>query len=75
MLYFVLFVALLLLCLVFRIAGLLRLSVPLLYVLLVPTVFSGWYYAHRMLAEGIWYAMLVLVALSWMVTIIRRVRG
>lgn len=75
MLYLFLCVALLLLSLVFRIAGLLRLTVPLIYVLVVPTIFSGWYYAHQALAEGIWYGMLTLVALSWAVTIIRRVRG
>lgn len=75
MLYLVLLAALFALGVVFRVAGLFRLSVPLAYVLLVPTVFSGWYYAHRTLAEGIWYAMLVLVALSWVVTVIRRVRG
>ena len=48
---------------------------PLLYALLVPTLFHEWYYAHQTIAEGIWYAMLMMVALSWVVTIVKRVKG
>ena len=57
------------------IAGFFRLTIPLLYALLVPTLFHEWYYAHQTLAEGIWYAMLMMVALSWVVTIVKRVKG
>ena len=57
------------------IAGFFRLTIPLLYALLVPTLFHEWYYAHQTMAEGIWYAMLVIVALSWVVTIVKRVKG
>ena len=59
----------------FRVAGVLRLSVPLLYALIVPTLFHEWYYAHYALANGIWYAMLGLVAVSWVVSVVRWVRG
>ena len=55
-------------------AGVLRLTIPLLYAFLVPTIFHKWYYAHQVLADGIWYGMLALIALSWVVSIIRRVR-
>ena len=65
---------LLLLCLLFRLAARLRLAVPLAYALIVPTLFHQWYYAHYALANGIWYAMLVLAALSWVVSLIRWVR-
>lgn len=58
----------------FRIAGILRLTIPLLYALIIPTIFHEWYYANYVLANGIWYAMLVLVAVSWVVSIVRRVR-
>ena len=44
----------------------LRLSVPLLYGALVITVFRPWYLAHT--------ALVGLVALSWVVTLIRAVR-
>jgi hypothetical protein len=63
-----------LLVLVIRYAGVLRLTIPLLYALVMPTVFHSWFYAHYTLANGIWYGMLGLVALSWVVTIVRRLR-
>lgn len=59
---------LLLLCLLFRLAARLRLAVPLAYALIVPTLFHQWYYA---LANGIWWAMLVLAALSWVAALVR----
>ena len=65
---------LIVLFLLIRYARALRLTVPLLYAFLVPTIFHNWYCAHQSLADGIWYGMLALVALSWIVTIIRRVR-
>lgn len=75
MLALILFIALIGFGLLFRIAGVLRLSVPLLYAMIVPTVFHGWYYAHTGLATGIWYALLGLVAVSWVATIVRRLAG
>lgn len=65
---------LLLLCLLFRVAARLRLAIPLAWALVVPTLFHQWYYAHYALANGIWWAMLVLAALSWMVSLVRWVR-
>jgi hypothetical protein len=63
------------LAILFQLAGLLRLGVPLAYALIVPTLFHRWYYAHYALANGIWYAMLLLAVLSWLVTIVRRIRA
>ena len=68
----VIIIALMVFSILFRIAGVLRLSIPLLYALIVPTLFHGWYYAHYSLANGIWYAMLVLCAFSWVITVIHR---
>ena len=62
---------LLLLCLLFRLAARLRLAVPLAYALIAPTLFHQWYYAHYALANGIWWAMLVLAALSWVAALVR----
>lgn len=62
---------LLLLCLLFRLAVRLRLAVPLAWALVVPTLFHQWYYAHYALANGIWWAMLVLAALSWVAALVR----
>ena len=52
----------------------LRLSVPLLYGALVITVFHPWYLAHTALADGIFFALVGLSALSWVVMLIRAVR-
>ncbi len=60
--------------LLFRFAGVFRLGIPLLYALIVPTLFHEWYYAHYTIANVIWYAMLVLVAVSWVISIVQKVR-
>ena len=52
----------------------LRLSVPLLYGALVITVFRPWYLAHTALADGIFFVLVGLAALSWVVTLMRVVR-
>lgn len=61
-----------LLPLLFRLALKLRLGVPLLYSILMLTVFHGWYQAHAALADGILFAMVGLVALFWVVTLARK---
>lgn len=71
----ILLIVVIFLSILFRITGALRLSIPLLYALIVPTVFHEWYYAHSGLATGIWYAMLGLVAVSWVLSIAQRIRG
>ena len=75
MLFVLISLALTLFSIFLHIAGFFRLTIPLLYALLVPTLFHEWYYAHQTIAEGIWYAMLMMVALSWVVTIVKRVKG
>ena len=42
--------------------------------LIVPTLFSGWYYSHYALANGIWYALIVLGLISCIVSLVRKVR-
>lgn len=54
-----------LLACLFLAAKKLRLTVPLLYALAVPTVFRPWYLAHTPLAEGIFYVLLAVSAFSW----------
>lgn len=73
MLYLIFGVGVALLPLLLRLAVRLRLTVPLLYAVIVPTLFRGWYLSHTALAEGIWFGLLALAALSWAVTLIRRV--
>lgn len=56
-----------------RLTQALRLSVPMLYGVLVITLFRPWYLAHTALADGIFFVLVGLVALSWMVSLIRKV--
>jgi len=63
---------LMLLPILFRLALKLRLGIPILYTLLMLTVFHGWYQAHIALADGIFFALIGLTALSWVVTLLRR---
>ena len=63
---------LMLLPILFRLAVKLRLGIPMLYAVLMLTAFHGWYQAHTALADGIFFALVGLAALSWVVTLLRR---
>ena len=63
-----------LLLLLIRIAMKLRLSIPLVYLVLMLTVFQPWYRVHTALAEGIFLVMLGCVTLSWVISLIRFAR-
>lgn len=59
----------------FHLALKLRLGVPMLYTVLALTVFHDWTRANPELADGILFALVGLVALSWVVTGLRKVCG
>ena len=63
-----------LLLLLIRIAMKLRLSIPLVYLVLTFTVFQPWYRVHAPLADGIFLVMLGCVMLSWIISFVRFVR-
>ena len=63
---------LMLLPILFRLALKLRLGVPMLYAVLMLTAFHGWYQANTALADGIFFVLVGLTALSWVVTLLRR---
>lgn len=69
------FLLIVLLSVIFRIAAAFRLTIPLLYALLAPTLFSKWFYANYDLANIIGYALLALTVLSWLFTFIKKIRG
>ncbi len=64
-----------LLSVIFRVAAAFRLTIPLLYALLAPTLFSKWFYANYELANIIGYALLALAGLSWVISLIRKIRA
>jgi len=66
--------ALFLIGILFRIAGTLRLSVPLLYALVVAFFFPGWSTRNPALSMGILYGLIGLCVLSWIVSLIRKIR-
>lgn len=59
-------VVLLFLSLIFRLAGKLRLSLPLIYLVLTATVLNPWAAAHETLAFAILYGLLAITAISWL---------
>lgn len=72
MMFLLLSAVLCLLPVLIRLALKLRLGIPMLYGVLMLTVCLKWYRANTALADGIFFAMLGMVALSWVVTLIRR---
>ena len=63
-----------LLLLLIRIVMKLRLSIPLVYLVLMLTVFQPWYRAHTALADGIFLALVGCTVLSWIISLVRFVR-
>ena len=63
-----------LLLLLIRIAMKLRLSIPLVYLVLMLTAFRPWYHAHTAFADGIFLALVGCTVLSWIISLIRFVR-
>ena len=73
MMFMILGIGLFLLPILFRLALKLRLGIPMLYAVLVLTVFHSWYQAHTALADGIFFTLIGLAALSWAVTLLRHI--
>ena len=63
-----------LLLLMIRIAMKLRLSIPLVYLVLMLTAFRPWYRTHTALADGIFLALVGCTVLSWIISFVRFVR-
>ena len=63
-----------LLLLLIHLAMKLRLSIPLVYMVLMLTAFQPWYRVHATLADGIFLALVGCVILSWIISLVRFVR-
>ena len=70
MLWFFVKTAGMLLAVLFWVARKLRLTVPLLYALMIPTLFRPWYLIHVQLAEAVFFWLLVVSALSWAASLV-----
>ena len=61
--------------LLLRVISRLRLTIPLGYAIVVSLCFGEWYHAHEVLGDGIFFALLGVVALSWVISIVRKIRA
>lgn len=61
--------------LLLQVISLLRLTIPLGYAVVVSLCFGEWYHAHEALGDGIFFALLGMVALSWVISIARKIRA
>ena len=61
--------------LLLRAISLLRLTIPLGYAVVVFLCFGEWYHAHEALGDGIFFVLLGMVVLSWVISIVRRIRA
>ena len=61
--------------LILRALSLLWLTIPLGYAIVVSLCFGEWYHAHEVLGDSIFFVLLGLVALSWIVSIVRKIRA
>ena len=64
------------LSLILKVAGKLRLTIPVLHLLIVSfsTPFNGWVSQHEKLVMAGFYFLLAAVILSWIVTLVRTIR-
>jgi len=67
-------VGLLILSFIFKVAGKLRLTIPVLCLLLFSTVLNKWAGEHETLAFIILFSLLGLTVLSWIVSLIKAIR-
>ena len=61
--------------LILRLVSLLRLTIPLGYAVVMSLCFGEWYHAHEVLGDGIFFALLGVVALSWIISIVQKIRA
>ena len=73
MLYLIVFGVIVIVSVVLRISSALGLSIPLAYGIIAPTLFYDWFHTHQQLAEGIGWALIALVAISWIISLIRKI--
>lgn len=62
-------IAILTLSCLLRLAIKLRLTLPLVYAVLVTTAFHDFYITHTALADGIFFLLIAISALSWFISI------
>ncbi len=64
-----------LLATIFKLAKLLRLTIPLLYIAIVLVLFKDWYDANTLLAHAILGVLTLLVIISWIISIYKTIES
>ena len=57
-----------------RLVSLFRLTIPLSYAVVVSLCFGEWYHTHEALGDGVFFVLLGMVAISWVISIVRKIR-
>ena len=73
--YIILSLVMIVLSIIFRLASVFRLTIPLLYALVGPLIFPTWFAEQEQLALIIWFVLLGLVVLSWIYSLVRKIHA
>ena len=65
----------LIISIIFKLAAVFRLTIPLLYVVAMNTFWRSWYQAHQSLGDIIFFVLLGLVVLSWIISLVRKIQS
>lgn len=68
-------IATLIISIIFKLAAVFRLTIPLLYVVAMNTFWCSWYQAHQSLGDIIFFVLLGLVVLSWIISLVRKIQS
>ena len=63
-------IAMLIISIIFKLAAVFRLTIPLLYVIAMNTFWRSWYQAHQSLGD-----IIFLVVLSWIISLVRKIQS
>ena len=64
----------LVLSLLLRLASAFRLTIPILYAIIAPTLFHNWFTANTSLATTVGWILLGFSMLTWVISCIKRIR-
>ena len=68
-------IAMLIISIIFKLAAVFRLTIPLLYVIAMNTFWRSWYQVHQSLSDIIFFVLLGLVVLSWIISLVRKIQS
>jgi len=73
MIWLYVFIGMIVVSVIFRLKMIFCFLYPLMYGLIAPTLFFQWFHDYQALAEGIGYGLIVLAALMWIISLVRKI--